>query len=102
MHILDILLDEKNDDPIVLKDEQDTFYRFEQVAVIPYKDKIYCVLKPIDQIKDIEENEAIVFYVDEKEDPPSLKVETDELISLKVFNEYYDLLEKRLDEEEEV
>ena len=102
MNILDILLDEKNNDLVVLTDERGTLFRFEQVAVIPYNDKIYCILKPIDQMKDVEENEALVLYVDEKEDPPSLKVETDELNSLKVFNEYYDLLEERLNEEEEV
>ena len=102
MDILDILLDEKNNDPIVLTDDQGTLYRFQQIAVIPYNNKIYCILKPIDPMKDIEENEAIVFYVDEKDDSPSLKIETDELTALKIFEGYYDLLEKRLNKEEAV
>ncbi len=100
MDILDILLDEKNNDPIVLTDDQGTIYRFEQIAVIPYNDKIHCILKPIDPMKDVEKDEAIVFYVDKEGTTPILKVETDELTSLKVFDAYYDILEKRLNKEE--
>ena len=101
MTILDVLLDEENKDPIVLINEQGTHYRFEQIAVIPYNEKIYCILKPVDPMKDVEEDEAIVFYVDEEEETPSLKVETNELTSLKVFEEYYDLLEKSWKEKKE-
>ena len=101
MDILDILLDEENHDPIVLIDEDSALLKFEQIAVIPYNDKIYCVLKPIDPMKGVEEDEAIVFYVDEEDNPPSLKVETDELTSLKVFEEYYDLLEESWKEKKE-
>ncbi len=101
MNILDVLLDEENKDPIVLIDEQGTLLKFEQIAVIPYNDKIYCILKPIDPMKDVEEDEAIVFYVDEEEEAPSLKVETDELTSLKVFEEYYELLEESWKEKKE-
>lgn len=101
MDILDILLDEENNDPIVLTDEKGALYRFQQIAVIPYNNKTYCILKPINPMKDVKEDEAIVFYVDEKDDSPSLKVETDELTALKIFEGYYDLLEKRLNKEEE-
>ncbi|MDE7095101.1 MAG: hypothetical protein K2O23_01290 [Anaeroplasmataceae bacterium] len=101
MNILDVLLDEENKDPIVLSNEKGTFYKFEQICVIPYNDKIYCILKPIDKMKGVEEDEALVFYVDEEEETPSLKVETNELTSLKIFEEYYDLLEKSWKEKKE-
>ncbi|MCM1130181.1 MAG: hypothetical protein NC310_01180 [Roseburia sp.] len=100
MDILDIILDEENVDPIVLKDEKEKTYRFEQIAVIPYNQKIYCILKPIDKMHNVAEDEAIVFYVDESKGVPILLVEKNELAALKVFDEYYNLLEKRLNEEE--
>jgi uncharacterized protein YrzB (UPF0473 family) len=93
--ILDILLDESNTDPIVLVDTDGKKLAFEQVAVIPYDQKIYCILKPIDEIKDVEDDEAIVFYVDEgNSEDPVLMVETDEMKAIDVFEEYYDMLEK--------
>ena len=46
LDLLDILLDENNDEPISLFDEDDREVKFEQVAVIPDNDKIYAILKP--------------------------------------------------------
>ena len=84
--IIDILLDEDNKDPIVLVDGQGKKLSFEQIAVIPYNNKIYCVLKPIDKI---------VFFVDEQEGKePVLMVETDEKVAMDVFDEYYNLLDE--------
>lgn len=42
--IVDILLDEENKDPIVLTDDKGRKLAFEQIAVIPYDQKLYCVL----------------------------------------------------------
>ena len=93
--IIDILLDEDNKDPIVLIDNNGRRLSFEQIAVIPYNDKIYCVLKPIDKIDNIEDDEAIVFYVEEEEGKePVLMVETDEKTAISVFDEYYNLLDE--------
>ena len=44
MDILDVLLDENNKEPIVLMDDKGKKLSFEQIAVIPYNNKIYCVL----------------------------------------------------------
>lgn len=92
--IIDILLDEDNKDPIVLVDGQGKKLSFEQIAVIPYNNKIYCVLKPIDKIENVQDDEAIVFFVDEQEGKePVLIVETDEKVAMDVFDEYYNLLD---------
>ncbi len=94
--IVDILLDEENKDPIVLTDDKGRKLAFEQVAVIPYDQKLYCVLKPIDHIDGVADDEALVFYVDEGEnedDDPVLRIEDDELKAIDVFMEYYDLLD---------
>lgn len=93
--LIDILLNKEDKEPIVLQDENGEKLAFEQIAVIPYNDKIYVVLKPIDKIEHIEENEAIVFYVDEVEGKePGLRVETNREIAEKIFDEYLDLLDE--------
>lgn len=95
LDILDILLDEKNDEPISLYDENDKEIKFEQVAVIPENEKIYAILKPIDDLEDVADDEAIVFLVDEDEDGNSiLVVEKDEPTAIKVFDKYYQLLDE--------
>lgn len=94
--IIDILLDADNKDPILLTDEKGNKIAFEQVAVIPYDQKIYCILKPIDHIDNAEDDEAIVFYVEEDlygGNAPVLRVEADELKAIDVFEKYYDLLD---------
>lgn len=92
-NILDILLDEENDSPITLYDEKDKAIQFEQVAIIPLDEKLYVILKPLDEMEGVAEDEAIVFMVDEKAEKESqLIVITDEQITTKVFDEYYKLL----------
>ncbi|MCM1295432.1 MAG: hypothetical protein NC311_07800 [Muribaculaceae bacterium] len=96
-NIYDVLLDEENKDPIILVDGKGKKIAFEQIAVIPYSEKLYCILKPIDRMEHVSDDEAIVFYVDESEyEEPALKVETDELKALEVFEKYYDLLDESM------
>ena len=79
MHVLDILLDEENDEPIVLFDENDKAIRFDQVAIIPLEEKLFAILKPIDPLADVADDEAIVFRIQEDEPVESqLVVETDD------------------------
>lgn len=95
-NILDILLDEDNKDAIVLEDDKGKKLTFEQIAVIPYNDKVYCVLKPIDKIDNVQDDEAIVFFVHEEDGKePVLMVETDEATAIAVFDEYYNLLDEQ-------
>ena len=100
MHVLDILLDEENDEPIVLFDENDKAIRFDQVAIIPLEEKLFAILKPIDELPDVADDEAIVFRIQEEEEiDAQLVVETDEALAMRVFDEYYKLLDA-LDKEE--
>ena len=95
VNILDILLDEDNDDPITLFDENDKAVRFDQVAIITIKKKLYAILKPIDDMEGVEDDEAIVFLIEETEDGDAeLVIETDEPTAIKVFDEYYKLLDE--------
>ncbi len=97
--LLDVLLDQDNKDPIVLMDESGKQMTFEQVAVIPYEvrkeRRLYCVLKPVDHIEGIGDDEAIVFLVDTDDNGNTvIKIEEDEEIAIAVFDKYYDLLEE--------
>lgn len=100
LSILDILLDEENDAPVVLYDENDKEIRFDQVAIIPLEEKLFAILKPIDEMEGVADDEAIVFLIQEEEDGDAeLVVETDEALAMRVFDEYYKLLDN-LEKEE--
>ena len=97
--LLDVLLDQDNKEPIVLMDENGKQMTFEQVAVIPYEvrkeKRLYCVLKPLDKIEGIADDEAIVFLVDTDDAGNSvIRIEEDEEVAINVFDKYYDLLEE--------
>lgn len=96
--ILDILLDADNKDPIPLADAKGRTIAFEQIAVIPFdkngEEVLYAVLKPIDKMDGVADDEGLVFFVDEDSNGNKfLKVELDELTAIEVFNKYYDLFE---------
>lgn len=102
--LLDVLLDQDNKEPIVLMDETGKQMTFEQVAVIPYEvrkeKRLYCVLKPLDKIEGIADDEAIVFLVDTDDQGNSIiRIEEDEEVAIAVFDKYYDLLEEAQKEE---
>jgi uncharacterized protein YrzB (UPF0473 family) len=104
LDLLDVLLDQDNKEPIVLMDENGKELTFEQVAVIPHEvkkeNRLYCVLKPLDKIEGIGDDEAIVFLVDTDEEGNSIiRVEEDEEVAIAVFDKYYDLLEEAQKEE---
>lgn len=104
LDLLDVLLDSENRDPIILMDEKGKQLTFEQVAVIPHEvrkeNRLYAVLKPLDKIEGIGEDEAIVFLVDTDDNGNSVvRVEEDEEIAIAVFDKYYDLLEEAQKEE---
>ncbi len=99
LDLLDILLDQENREPIVLQDENGRQISFEQVAIIPYDlendRKLYVVLKPIDKVEGIADDEAVVFVCEQdKQGNTVLRVEENEEIAISVFDKYYDLLEE--------
>lgn len=96
LDIVDILLDEDNEEPITLYDENDKAIKFDQVAIIPHDEKLYSILKPIDEMEGVADDEAIVFVVKQDNEGNSyLEIESDEPTAIKVFDEYYTLLDKQ-------
>lgn len=97
--LLDILLDEEDIDPVVLTDGEGTQVEFEQVAVISHDINneigLYAILKPLNQIEGIADDEAVVFKVVENDNGQFvLHVEVDEMIAIEIFNIYYDMFEE--------
>ena len=99
--LLDILLDKDNKEPITLMDEKGKQISFEQIAMIVHEvkkeKKLFAILKPVDKIEGLNDNDAIVFLVDQDKDGNTvLKIEEDEDVAIDVFDEYYDLLEEEM------
>lgn len=91
--ILDVLLDADNTAPIYITDSNGKVLKFDQIAVIPHDDDLYCILKPITPIDGVGENEAIVFHVDTDSDGKAgLSIEEDEKKAYIIFQKYEKLL----------
>ncbi|MCH5351648.1 MAG: DUF1292 domain-containing protein [Clostridiales bacterium] len=99
--LIDILLDPNSTEPIVLMDENGRQVEFEQVAIIPQvvdgQKTLFVILKPLDKIEGIADDEAIVFrmHFEEDDEDVKLKAETREEIANAVFDEYYKMLEEK-------
>lgn len=92
---LDKIFDEENTEPVYLYDENDNKVPFEQVAVIPMEETVYVILKPIEPMEDVGEDEALVFEICEDEDGEEfIQLVTDEDVVDDVFAEYYKLLDE--------
>ena len=92
---IDALFDEDNNDLIVLYNEHGEEVLFEQVALIP-QEKTYVILKPVQPLPGMNEDEALVFAVEihpetQEED---LVLVTDDAIIDRVFDEYDALVEE--------
>ena len=90
--MIEQILDENNTDPVTLYDEQNRAVTFDQVAVIPLNGRIYVILKPLDEVVGVAEDEALVFEIVEIEDEDALVITDDGDVIDAVFEEYYKLL----------
>jgi hypothetical protein len=88
------LLDDKNVENIFLYDENDKAVEFEQIAIIPLKDVLYAILKPVQKMEGVNDDEAIAFELREGKEgaEDTLVVVTDEALIKEIFNEYYKLI----------
>ena len=95
--ITEILFDESNSSPITLVNEEDRELEFEQVYATEYKKRIYCILSPLESVKDLDRRNALLFMVDKDN---TLKVVSDAKIEKVIFNEYYSELKTMKEEGE--
>jgi len=92
MEQIEKLLSADNTENLVLYDENDVATEFEQVAVIPCAERIFAILKPVTEVKDVGVDEALVFEIVEIDDEDCLVIVDDRDIVDKVFEAYYALL----------
>ncbi len=87
--LIDILFDDENEDNIILLDNDGNKIEFEQVAIIPLGEKCYAILHPAQKIEGVEEDEVLVFFIDEENEALTIAPEKE---AIKVFEEYEKLL----------
>ena len=95
--LLEVLLDRDCKEPVSLMDANGNILEFEQVAIIPHEMRLYCILKPLTQIKglELEDDMAMVFRVEVDENGDSgLIMEENQAIATQVFSQYELLLKK--------
>lgn len=91
---IEALLDPQNDKNIKLFDENDKETEFEQIALIPLNNSVYAILKPVEKVEGIGEDEAVVFeLVDDEENGDTLQLVMEEDVVNQVFEEYKKMVE---------
>lgn len=93
---IDCLFDENDTSAISLYNEKGEEVKFEQIAIIPMDEKIYAILKPLEKMEFIGDDEALVFEIVEdeegKEEYLSLVSDIDTID--KTFAEYNRLMDE--------
>lgn len=90
--LIDRLLDENDSAPIVLYTDEGEEIAFEQVAVIPWQEEGYAILKPVVPTEGMTEEEALVFKLALEDGEGVLIIEEDDATVDAVFGEYYKML----------
>lgn len=91
---------EEDDDIIILyNEERDCDEEFYHLATLDVDDKWFVVLKPVEKLPDIEDDEVLIYEVlDGDEGDVFVAIEDEDLLQ-KVFEEFNKMVES-LDEEE--
>ncbi len=90
-----MLLDENCNDPITMTGKDGKTVTFEQVAIIPYENELYALLKPISGMEGVPDDEAVLFlFAETEEGEHYLQLVKEQSIKDGVFNIYLDLVRK--------
>lgn len=90
---IDRLFDDENDDNITIRDNEGKEIEFKQVGLVDYEGNYYAILDPISDVEGVNEDELMVFLVDEEKDELTF-VDNEEII-----DGIIDFLESLEDEE---
>ena len=89
--LLDKIYDEENSDVLVLNNENGEEIAFEQIALIPKGEKVYLIVKPVQPLEGLGEDEGLVLLINEG--LRRFDLVTDEGIIDEVFAVYDQLME---------
>ena len=93
---IEALFDPNNTANITLYNEKDEAVEFEQVAIIPLNDRVYVILKPVEKVEGVADDEAFVFeVVEDEENGDSLRLIEDDNVIDAVFADYNKLLDEQ-------
>ena len=96
VNAIDALFDANNTGNITLYNEKDEPVEFEQIAIIPLNDRVYAILKPVEKVKGVSDDEAFVFeVVEDEENGDSLRLIEDDAVIDAVFEDYNKLLDEQ-------
>ena len=98
--LLNSLLDPENKEPIFLTTADGEDLSFDQIATIPYDEKIYCVLVPTEPMEGIDEDECLIFVYDREGEDEKLVLEESEETCAAVYDVYLQLLEEGEEQEQ--
>jgi uncharacterized protein YrzB (UPF0473 family) len=97
---IDTIFDENNNDVIILSNERGEQIDFEQIAVVPIAEKVYVILKPVNPMEGLGEDEGLVFSIEQNEEGVEyLALTLDEEIIDAVFTVYDELVAAEYDED---
>ena len=94
-------MDEDDDIITLYNEERDVDEDFYHLATLDVDDKWFVVLKPVDKLPDIEEDEVLIYEVQEGDDGDIFVAIEDEDLLQKVFDEFMKEMEALDDETEE-
>ena len=94
MSAIDQIFDPNNCEPIVMYNENNQEVAFEQIAVVPLDGELYVILKPVEAMEGIGEDEALVFAIVVEDGEEMLVVEDRTEVIDEVFRQYYEMLEE--------
>lgn len=93
---IDAIFDENNTENVVLTNEKGEAVEFEQIAIIPIEDDDYAILKPVEPLEGMNEDEGLVFKLEQDEnDEDMLVIVQDE----EIIDQVFDIYDKLFDEE---
>ncbi|MCL2851210.1 MAG: hypothetical protein FWE01_02510 [Firmicutes bacterium] len=82
--LLSLLLDKDNDENIFMHTDGGEVEEFEQIAIVPFEDKMYAILRPVDDDEDV----AVIFLVSPEDEDSIIQV-TDEQLQQSVIDVYH-------------
>ena len=89
--VTDIFLSEENPSPITLFDENNAPFSFDPIALIPHGEELYTILEPLFPMQGREENEVVIFKINDPDGEEYLTAVTDTEILDTVFDKFCEL-----------
>ena len=92
-------MDQANE--ITLIDENNNPVRFDHLLTFEYEGEKYIALLPLDEVENVEDDEVILLRVVTKDGEDAYEPIENEVLLEEVFDEFMELFDEMLDEEEE-